>query len=267
MDSYSYLRIGGYPFTRSLKSFDEVLPARSFDRHNVLASWLCCSTGPYPVEVPVMLMWPLYKALSGSRNSPRPDWDHPEGMPAQLALPLPKYDEFTGRTSSSILNEFFVRAPMLCKLKKVTTSRKQVFYGGPGVILSDKLECLMLYSFHVTSSKKDDYGNLKMYFDEAIVRVSPEVLTSRDPLSRTIVKNVIPPLCDPGGLPIRRPWLVPQDRDGEEVFRTVPKIIVGHIPQSLCRRPETPESHETLESSMREFLKRDDIIEDIARGI
>ena len=266
MNLYDYLRLVGQPFT-STPSYADAADSYmdTLNDHDALLGYLCCGTHRGSAEVPVMLAGALYDFVihEGQTGS----YCIPEGVFSQIAMPLCKSNEFVRKSPDSILKDFFSRTSVATRMSKVTTSKGDIFYGGPGVILSRELECLVLYSLHVTEVSRNSFGRMSVNFDEAIVRVSPKVFTSNDILSRNIIKKAIPKLCSTGGFSMDKGWLVPRNSSGERTNWVVPKVVVENIPQTLYRRPAVPEDPRTFDSSMRKFLRRDDIVEDIVRGL
>lgn len=268
MNSYNYLRLAGQPFI-SIPSYADSVDSYmgTLDDHDTLLGYLCCDTHRGSAEVPVMLVGALYDFIM-HEEAQTGLYSIPEGMFSQIAMSLCRSNEFIRRSSDSILKDFFSRTSLAARMSKVTIAKGDVFYGGPGVILSKELECLVLYSLHVTDvSRNEENGRVKVNFDEAIVRISPKVFTSNDILSKNIIRKAIPELCSSSGFTMYKGWLAPRNSRREEVRRVVPKVVVENIPQTLYRKPVAPGNPQTFDSSMREFLRRDDIIEDIVRGL
>lgn len=95
------------------------------------------------------------------------------------------------RTFDSIIKAFFFQTPMHHRLRKITTNKGDIFYGGRGIVLDNNYVPLLLCNMEM---KKINSGTLsgKILYIRPVLRVSPIVFERNDIICKGIVKKLIP---------------------------------------------------------------------------
>ena len=95
------------------------------------------------------------------------------------------------RTANSIVNIFFSRTTFHQRLRKVTTNKGEVYYGGKGIILDKDFNILLLCT--IVCRKIEHEGRQMMSYYKPIIHVSPQVFLRNEGLiNKSILKKIIP---------------------------------------------------------------------------
>lgn len=95
------------------------------------------------------------------------------------------------RTADSIVNIFFLRTNFNQRLRKVTTNKGEVYYGGKGIILDKDFNILLLCT--IVCRKIEHGGRHIMSYYKPIIHVNPQVFLKNEGLiNKSILKRIIP---------------------------------------------------------------------------
>lgn len=94
------------------------------------------------------------------------------------------------RTADSMLKYFFERPSRsynyILGLRKAVTSKGEVYYGAPGLILNSNLEPLVI------GMSEYNRGNHLEPFNRHVLKINPNVFTSEGFLEKAIIRKLIP---------------------------------------------------------------------------
>ena len=100
------------------------------------------------------------------------------------------------RTFDGIIREFFCRVSFYQRLRKITTNKGEVYYGGYGLILDEGFNPLLMCGLKARKIVKESNKGAKivsMQYYRAICHVSPVVFTKPNKLiNKGIIKKIIP---------------------------------------------------------------------------
>ena len=158
----------------------------------------------------------------------------------EITVPLTVVEEQERRTSDSIFKYFFGSSRhTTLGLKKASTSKGEVYYGAPGIVLDRDFKPLII---GICEYSKDEstHGNIQ----RCVLKVSPKVFGSDGLLEKAVVKKLIP-------------YYTTSNQDG----RTV-RVEIDDI-DSYVVRPVTPKANvlQSFKDIMRTF--KDEILEGI----
>ena len=140
---------------------------------------------------------------------------------------------FERRTADSILNDFFRNVGYRDRLKKITTNKGEVYYGGKGIILDKDMKPLLLYTIRGKMKSEHEGRNYCEYI-KPICRVSPSVFTNQNSIvNKAIIKKVIPILTS-------RKVFISQS-EGFEGVNVEAEVIVGDIGCIQAPNKPTPD--------------------------
>ena len=108
----------------------------------------------------------------------------------EYAIPLTVISTQSRRTADSMLKYFFDRSRRnyyyVLGLKKAVTSKGEVYYGAPGLILNGNFEPLII---GITEYNR---GEISGNFERHVLKISPSVFVSEGFLEKAIIKKLIP---------------------------------------------------------------------------
>lgn len=245
MYNSSYQNILVYPF---VESYHRITPTTLFthlEDHEILKKYLYADLSSQDTEIPVALLG----AFKDTLLMPERKWE-------QIAMPLFYGRTETKKTSDSIIKEFF-RGPSLSgsRLSKVTTG-KTTYYGGHGMVFDKNMEPLILYTVSLSdiASEGTVWSAKATAFN---LRVAPCVFTDKsEALKKYIVSRMIPALVSANLDTFCR---------GLTFDRELHPVVIVEDLSRWFEEPEKVRDANTFGSDMKEFLSREDIIQDILR--
>lgn len=217
------------------------------DSHDALSKYLYMDIADGEIEIPVALLAAFRTSCSMSNRT----WE-------QIAMPLLSGKTMHKSTFNSIIKEFFLNTALFeSRLTKVITSKGEVYYGGPGMIFNKDMVPYILYT--VTLSDVSVTRRPWTAKAEALnVRVNPCVFTDMDDMMKKgIISRMIPTLVS-SSLGYVSDCEIICDR------RFTPTVIVEDLSRWF-EEPEKVKDVNTFNEDMKDFLSKEDIIQDIIR--
>lgn len=246
MYNSSYQDILVLPFTETYHRLSPTNLSVHLEDHEILKKYLCADLSSQDAEIPTALLG----AFRDTLLMPEREWE-------QIAMPLFYGRVGAKRTSDSIIKEFF-RGPSIgsSRLSKVTTG-KTTYYGGHGMVFDKNMEPLILYTVNLSdiASEGTTWSAKATAFN---LRVAPCVFTDKsDTLKKYIVSKMIPALVSANlGSTFLR---------GLAFDRELPPVVIVEDLSRWFGEPEEVRNVNTFGRDMKEFLSREDIIQDILR--
>lgn len=159
----------------------------------------------------------------------------------EVVAPLSVISSQSRRTTDSMLKYFFLstRYTNILGLRKAVTSKGEVYYGAPGLILDKNFNPVIIGVYIL--SKDRTYSER---FERNILKIDPKVFSSNGFLEKAIIKKLIP-------------FYTSHSIDGKTV-----KVEVDNISQYVVK-PNIPGAN--IQESMKELLSvyKDEILTDI----
>lgn len=156
----------------------------------------------------------------------------------EIVAPLSVISSQSRRTAYSMLKYFFLSRNYadILGLKRAVTSKGEVYYGAPGLILDKDFNPVIIGVY--TLSKDRTYAER---FERNILKIDPKVFSSDGFLEKAIIKKLIP-------------FYTSNDIDGKTV-----KVEVDNISQYVVK-PNIPGAN--IQESMKELLSayKDEIL-------
>lgn len=158
----------------------------SLDSNNVFNRSLIVEINSNSLEIPVIAKRHIERKISSAcvcQNVSN----------GRVILPLyNNADDAMGRSFNSIIRQFFSRTGYDKRLKKITTSKGEVYYGGRGIIFDESytplLLCVAAGRIKYIASDK-----INISYHDLICYVSPKVfLNTNNIINRGIIKHLIP---------------------------------------------------------------------------
>lgn len=159
----------------------------------------------------------------------------------EIITPLTVVSSQSRRTADSMLKYFFLSRNYneVVGLKKAVTSKGEVYYGAPGLILDKDFKPIIIGVY--TISKDRTYAER---FERNILKIDPKVFSSDGFLEKAIIKKLIP-------------YYTSNSIDGKTV-----KVEIDNISQYIVK-PNLP--HANVQESMKGILStyKDEILDGI----
>lgn len=249
MDIRTYRELLKKPFTAVCNDLNSYSTTTPLEKHDILNGYLCAHVGREGAEVPAMILPFLTTVLS----QPEIKWE-------QIAMPLFYTRTSFKRTSNTILRDFMLSTSVNNeRLSKIITPKGEVYYGGQGIILDKDMEPYLLYTATVSG-----FEIMPSFFSSPTmvakvtalnVRVSPKVFASTNIICKNIITKMIPAL-------VYEEIQLSQLRGMDTDKPLTPKVIVEDL-SSWIKRPKRAGRPEIFNEDMKDFLSREDIIQDI----
>ena len=247
MDAWTYRRLLRAPFTAIYANLNSQTILTPLEEHKILNGYLCAHIGREGAEIPAMILPFLNIILS----QPEIKWE-------QVVMPLFYESDTVKRTSDAILTRMMNTPAASSRLSKIANTKGEVYYGGQGIILNKNMEPYLLYTVTVSGFEVMHRLSENVTVAKATslnVRVSPKVFDRNDMISKHIITKMIPTLTYEG--------ILPTQLRGMKADRLLtPKVIVEDL-SDWIKRPKRTEHPETFNEDMKNFLSREDIIQDI----
>lgn len=158
----------------------------SLDSNNVFRRSLIIEVNDDEVEIPVIAREHFESLVSEKIN-------YPAVGTKRIILPL--YDNAPSqerRTFDSIIVQMFNNVRFDMRLKKITTNKGEVYYGGKGIIFDESYAPLLLCTLTARKVHTEEGGNSMVYY-RPVCHVSPKVFLESDKLiNKGIIKKLIP---------------------------------------------------------------------------
>lgn len=177
--SYRYKQLLNTVFSSYLSDNQSVVSNRyvSLSKNNAFSKNLVCDISNLEdFEIPIYARDAFERIISSQEDCDK------------IVIPLySNCSPVSKRTSDSILNEFYVRTTFSERIKKIITSKGEVYYGSRGLIFNKDFKPLLIHTVKVRRESPDIY----VYY-ELVLHVSPLVFTTNGILEKSIIKKVIP---------------------------------------------------------------------------
>lgn len=158
----------------------------TLDNHNAFNKLFVIDVSSNEIEVPVFARAVVESVVSN--NLEFPCITHT----SKIVIPMyvNAYSQ-SRRTADSIVSDFFSEVNFGQRLRKVTTSKGEVYYGGKGIILDKDFNILLLCTI-VCRRMEHSVGQVMSYY-KPMIHVSPQVfLGSKGLIDKSILKKIIP---------------------------------------------------------------------------
>lgn len=211
----------------------------------MLRKYLCADLSFQDIEIPTALLGIFKQTLL----MPEREWD-------QIAMPIfYKYTRYANN-SYFIIKEMFMNCSTCgLGLSRLITN-KSVYYGGNGMIFDENMNPIILYTVNLSDiiSYNGKWSAKATAFN---LKVSPNVFTSKNILEKYIRSKMIPEIIS-----------AEMDRFKLKGLNFDPNIHPIVIVEDLSRWFEVPEKVKnvnTFDKDIKDFLSREDIIQDVIR--
>lgn len=182
------------------------------------------------------------------------DWldSNPEA-PLKVSYPLFVGGTEEKKTGDSVIQSIN-RCNKLMRLSHIVTTKERDYYGGNGLIFTDRWNPIFMIGFIINIDKE----NRKITFKHPICYVSPRVFIEKDILSKTMIKKIIPHISSRGAL--SPTWITGNYhyRISSEIipFLGVP-VVVKYL-ENYFQTPVQPSNPNTFNEDIWEFLKENE---------
>lgn len=178
---------------RIFQSCDEISENGSFVRelslenNNVFNRYLITKVNGDEIEIPIIardhIEWIISNNISPS-----------SGTLSIQTIILPLYENSipqSKRAFNKFINQFFIDTDYSRRLRKITSAKGEVYYGGKGLIFDDRYNPLILCVLKAKKVQVD--GSFKVGYLRPVVYINPIVFTESDKLiNKGIIKKIIP---------------------------------------------------------------------------
>ena len=159
----------------------------SLDSNNVFRKSLIIEVKDDEVEIPVIAREHFESLVSGMIY-------HPLTVGTKRII-LPLYDNAPSqekRTFDGIIVQMFSSVRFGMRLQKIITNKREVYYGGKGIIFDESYAPLLLCTLTAKGVHTEKDGNTMVYY-RSVCHVSPKVFLESDKLiNKGIIKKLIP---------------------------------------------------------------------------
>lgn len=159
----------------------------SLDSNNVFRRSLVIEINDDEVEIPVI-------AREHFESLVLEKIDYPLVVGTKRII-LPLYDNALSqerRTFDSIIMQMFNDVRFDMRLRKITTNKGEVYYGGKGIIFDESYAPLLLCTLTARRGHTEEGGNSMVYY-RPVCHVSPKVFLEPNKLiNKGIIKKLIP---------------------------------------------------------------------------
>ena len=156
----------------------------TLDNHNAFNKLFVIDISSDEIEVPTF-------ARSAVESVVKDKLKFPSKSVNKIVIPMyMNTAPYLGRVADSIVRELF-KTDFNQRLKKITTSKGEIYYGGKGIILDKDFNILLLCT--LICKKVERWGEQVMSYYKPIIHVNPQVfLKSESLIEKSILKRIIP---------------------------------------------------------------------------
>lgn len=186
------------------------------DKNNIYDKFIVIDITKDSIEIPIICQKQgLLKVVQRYANAPLNNYD-------KIVCPLYANGNPTcRRTADTMIKDMFRATGYKHRIRKVTTSKGTIFYGGKGIILDEDKNPLLVYSGIFDKYTKEN-GDIALKYSQALCRVSYRVFLEDNIINKAIIKKIIPILSS-------RSFTFISALSTVELFEGKVKIIVGDI--------------------------------------
>lgn len=158
----------------------------TLDKHNAFNKLFVIDVSSDEIEVPVFARYVVESVVRGKLEFPSVNQVDKIVIPMYMNT----YNQ-SKRTADSIVSDFFLKTNFSHRLQKVTTNKREVYYGGKGIILDKDFNILLLCT--IVCKRIEHRREQVMSYYKPIIHISPQVFLKEESLiCKSILKKIIP---------------------------------------------------------------------------